>query len=194
MHRTLHYLTSLAAAAALAVLAMPASSAPNGSQPVAASRHRIDMKTLRVLLLNRLNEHRREHHLRPLDVDDTAQATAQFQAEDMEARGHISHADSIGRSPLARFKAFGGKEGSHSTSFGENVGYEKIIDQGPVIVVQTDRVWEIMRALDDMMMAERPPDDGHRETILSPKYDAVGIGIATGPNGVYLAEDFVGRT
>jgi len=42
------------------------------------------------------------------------------------------------------------------------------------------------------MMAEQPPNDGHRENIVSPNYDAVGIGVAVGPGGVYLTEDFTG--
>jgi uncharacterized protein YkwD len=121
--------------------------------------------------------------LGPLVTDSTAQAAAQEQAEDMLSAGVMRHEDSQGRTPLERFSALGG----HATWYGENVGWYQIsADSGP-------SQWQAVADLDAEMMAEQPPDDGHRRTILDARYQAVGIGIAVGANGLYLAEDFVGR-
>jgi hypothetical protein len=44
------------------------------------------------------------------------------------------------------------------------------------------------------MMAERPPADGHRRTILDPESTHVGVGWALGEGRFQMAEEFVTRT
>jgi hypothetical protein len=45
----------------------------------------------------------------------------------------------------------------------------------------------------DQMMAERPPDDGHRRAILDPKWTHVGIGVAWAGGEFRMTEEFVRR-
>jgi uncharacterized protein YkwD len=101
----------------------------------------------------------------------------------MENAGIMRHTDSSGRSPYQRFKSIGGL----ATLYGENVAYFGLD------VNDLPNEWQAVDKLDAMMMAEQAPDDGHREAILSPAYREVGIGVAIGANGLYLAEDFVAR-
>ncbi len=138
-------------------------------------------RAVRARLINQINAHRRTYGLAPLSFDPIAQRAAQYQAQDMEANGVMRHEDSNGRTPMGRYSAFGG----HAALYGENVAF-----YGDAIA-ETDAAWQAVAKLDDMMMAERPPSDGHRENILSPSYKAIGIGVAVGPNGLYIAEDFV---
>lgn len=44
------------------------------------------------------------------------------------------------------------------------------------------------------MMAEQPPNDGHRQNILSPHFDRTGIGIyvENASGRLWLTEDFAG--
>jgi uncharacterized protein YkwD len=153
--------------------ASAAPSPPSGSE----------IDDIRSKLLDLLNEHRQAQGLPDLGMDGTAQEAAQYQADDMQQAGVMRHEDSSGRSPMDRFDAFGG----HAAWYGENVGWYQLDPGDPAAI------WSLISKLDADMMAEQPPDDGHRETILSPRYSAVGIGIAVGPNGLYLAEDFVGH-
>jgi uncharacterized protein YkwD len=136
---------------------------------------------IRARLLAHINEHRRVYGLPPLAYDPLAGRAAQEQAQYMEQTGSMGHEDPAGRSPMQRYEDLGG----HPALYGENVAY-----YGDT-VTQVDAAWHAVVRLDAMMMAERPPSDGHRENILSPAYRAVGIGIAIGPNGIYIAEDFV---
>jgi uncharacterized protein YkwD len=145
-----------------------------GSPPAA------ELRELRERLTTRLNKHRADEGLAPLITDPIAERAAQFQAEDMLGAGVMRHVDSTGRTPSARYKAYGGK----SDYYGENVGFFSPGVVDPVLL------WNDIAQLDTAMMNEEPPDDAHRENILSKHFAAVGIGVAVGPNGVYLCEDF----
>jgi uncharacterized protein YkwD len=139
-----------------------------------------ELKQLRTELITRLNGYRAPLGLPLLGVDPIAERAAQFQATDMLNAGQLRHEDSSGRTPFARYKAYGGK----SDYYGENVGFHSPGVLDPVLL------WEVLSKLDAQMMAEAPPNDGHRRNILSSHFSAVGIGIAVGPNGVFVCEDF----
>jgi len=100
----------------------------------------------------------------------------------MAATAVFGHGDSYGRLPMTRYEALGGD----ARYYGENVGWFG------AKVTQLEAVWRAIDVLDAEMMAERPPNDGHRVNILSSRFDAVGIAFALGPSGLYFAEDFVG--
>lgn len=160
-------------------------SPPDGPAPDAAptAPPAEQLATLRSLLTTALNAHRADAGLPALADDGLADRAAQFQAQDMASRGVMEHADGTGRSPMQRYNAFGGT----ATWYGENVGWYGLDASGATAL------WSAIGKLDEQMMAERPPDDGHRANILDSHYDFVGIGVSVGPGGVYLAEDFVGR-
>jgi uncharacterized protein YkwD len=141
------------------------------------------LHALRSRLLELLNAHRAITGLPQLTSDPLAESAAQTQAKDMENAGIMRHTDSSGRSPYQRFESIGGL----ATLYGENVAYFGLD------VNDLANEWQAVDRLDAMMMAEQAPDDGHREAILSPAYREVGIGVAIGANGLYLAEDFVAR-
>jgi len=149
--------------------------------PMPPARAEDPVPAIRARLINQINAHRRAYGLVPLVADPIAQRAAQYQAQDMESNGVMRHEDSSGRSPMSRYAAFGG----HAALYGENVAF-----YGDSMS-ESDAAWQAVSKLDAMMMAERPPSDGHRENILSPDYRAIGIGVAVGPNGLYIAEDFV---
>ena len=139
--------------------------------------------TVQTRLLEQINAHRRSYGLDALTLDAIAQRAAQYQAQDMERNGTMRHQDSSGRSPMSRYAAFGG----HASLYGENVAFYG--DE----VTESRAAWAAVSKLDALMMAERPPEDGHRANILSPDYKGIGIGVAIGPNGLYVAEDFVSQ-
>jgi len=163
------------------VLVFSSIETPAASQSAPPSQ--ADLDAVRSRLLDALNDHRREAGRPPLRVDAVAEQAAQYQADDMARTAKMQHEDSTGRTPMQRYAAMGGRAGWYA----ENVGWYGLDVSG-----QTE-LWTAVSKLDAQMMAEQPPDDGHRENILSATYDAVGIGVSVSQNGLYLAEDFSGE-
>jgi uncharacterized protein YkwD len=159
--------------------------APPAPRPgsVALTPDAESLQAIRARLLALLNAHRLATGLSQLAIDPLAESAAQAQAKDMETAGIMRHTDSLGRSPFERFQSDGG----FASLYGENVAYFGLD------VNDLQNEWQAIGKLDAMMMAEQAPDDGHREAILSPVYRKVGIGVAIGANGLYLAEDFLAR-
>lgn len=133
-------------------------------------------------LVSDLNAYRRRFGEAPLGIDTIAQRAAQIQSDDMAAIGMLRHSDQFGRFPMTRYEVLGGDP----RWYGENVGYFGSRTE------DYSNLRTVVMHLNAIMMAERPPDDGHRENILSRRFEAVGIGISLGPDGVFVAEDFVG--
>jgi len=138
---------------------------------------------LRGRLLMLLNEHRAAQGLPPLVLDPIACRAAQVQAEEMERSGLLRHTDLAGQSPRDRFVSLGGD----APLYAENIGYSGLR------VDDFSSQWATLFELDADMMQETAPADGHRENILSADYNALGVGVAMGSHGLYMAEDFVGR-
>jgi uncharacterized protein YkwD len=71
-------------------------------------------------------------------------------------------------------------DGIHWSAVGENVGQAFYSDPQQGLL-----------AIHQGMMAERPPNDGHRQNILSTSYNLVGIDVLIdSKNQVWLTEDF----
>ncbi len=75
--------------------------------------------------------------------------------------------------------------GVHWTTAGENIG-----EGGPVS--DTDAaIAQMAVGLTQSMLNEKPPDDGHRQNILSSTYTHVGIAVSRDSSGtVWLTQDF----
>lgn len=68
---------------------------------------------------------------------------------------------------------------------GENIGMG-----GPVQASYESR-WSMVSQLHNAMMGERPPEDGHRQNLLSQNFHRVGISIyVDAKNTLWLTEDF----
>ena len=75
--------------------------------------------------------------------------------------------------------------GVHWTSAGENIG-----DGGPVADTQA-AIAQMAVSLTNSMLAEQPPNDGHRENILSASFTHVGIAVTRDSSGtVWMTQDF----
>jgi uncharacterized protein YkwD len=67
---------------------------------------------------------------------------------------------------------------------GENIG-----EGGPVS--SSDSAWNMVLMIHHAMMAEKPPDDGHRRNLLSKDFHRIGISIYIDPqHTLWLTEDF----
>jgi hypothetical protein len=93
----------------------------------------------------------------------------------------MGHWDLAGRAPYDRFADAGGVDWS-----GEN--FSGLSRRGEVI--RRDELVGLLLDAHGRMMAERPPDDGHRRAILDPLWTHVGIGVAFEDGEFRMTEEF----
>lgn len=127
--------------------------------------------------LGMLNASRAQFGVAPLVMDPTLRSVARGHSKDMGDRNYFAHVTPDGKSPLDRMAA----AGIHYTADGENIGMSKGIPS----------TLDGVRANHNGMMAETPPDDGHRVNILNRDFVKVGIGVYRTADGrVYYTCDF----
>jgi uncharacterized protein YkwD len=75
--------------------------------------------------------------------------------------------------------------GVHWTAAGENIG------EGGPVAGTTAAITQMAVTLTQDMLNEKPPDDGHRQNLLSSSFTSVGIAIYRGSDGtVWMTQDF----
>ena len=76
------------------------------------------------------------------------------------------------------------KQGVQWQTVGENIG-----EGGPIS--SNDGAWNMVSMLHQGMMAEKPPDDGHRRNLLSKDFHRIGISVSIdAKQTLWLTEDF----
>src|SRR5207237_5834153 len=142
-----------------------------------------DVPLARVQLLRMVNEERSQAGLGKLQLDDLACRVASEHALDMAKGQFLSHWGSDGRKPYQRYSFAGG-----TGAVQENASSaDDILSLAPAGVLED---------LHDMhlsMLNEKPPNDGHRRTILFPAHTHVGFGIALRGFHLRLAELYVAK-
>jgi uncharacterized protein YkwD len=119
----------------------------------------------------------------PVLWDESAARLARGYAERQLAEGIWGHFLTDGDPPYARSSAagllgFGAENSSAALSIG-----------GPISEDETSLALEAHR----QMLEERPPNDGHRKTILDPTETHVGVGVAWNTSSFRLVEEFFTR-
>jgi uncharacterized protein YkwD len=134
-------------------------------------------------LLKLLNDERRDAGLNTLEMDALACQVAAEHARDMATGHFLSHWGRDGRKPFHRYAFAGGTDAlQENASAADNV--------------QSLAVPGILNDLHEMhqsMLAEVPPNDGHRKTILDPFHTHVGFGIALNGRSLRLDELYLAR-
>jgi len=142
-----------------------------------------DVPAAREQLLNLVNAERSKAGLSQLQLDDLANQVATGHAEDM-AKGHfLSHWGSDGRKPYHRFGLAGGTDAVQENASAAN-NIQSLTPEG---------IFEDLRDMHASMMAEAPPTDGHRKTILYPFHTHVGFGLGFNGYNLRLDELFLSR-
>ncbi|HKO36140.1 MAG TPA: CAP domain-containing protein [Pyrinomonadaceae bacterium] len=142
-----------------------------------------DVPFIRDHLLNLVNLTRLRAGINDLQLDELAGEVATRHAIDMATGRFISHWGSDGRKPFYRYAMAGGTDAiQENASSADNI--------------QSLKAAGVLNDLYDMhnsMMAELPPNDGHRKTILDPYHTHVGFGIALRERSLRLDELFLAR-
>jgi uncharacterized protein YkwD len=112
-----------------------------------------------------------------LDAKISEAAPARQHAEDMGRNDYLAHVNRQGQQPWDRMRAAGAQFGWAAENLGRAWGPDGSAE--PPI-----------KQMHDMMMAETPPNDGHRVNVLSPRAKRVGVGLARINGWVYWVCDF----
>ncbi len=128
--------------------------------------------------LDMVNQSRQQNGVPPVTMDEALRQVARAHARDMSVRNYFSHSSPEGMSPFDRMRAAGISFGAAAENMGYSVGHGS-----PTDAVRSDH---------NAMMAEAPPNDGHRKNILNGSLHRAGIGVYTGQDGkTYYVCDFI---
>lgn len=135
-------------------------------------------------LLERLNRERRAAGVAPVAYDLLGASVGDAFCLDAATSRTSGHWDTAGRPPYLRWALAGGVD-----YHGENVS--SLTRTGGE--VEESEVSRLLLDAHDQMMAERPPDDGHRRTVLDPEWTHVGIGAAVAGGEFRMVEEYSRR-
>jgi len=136
---------------------------------------------LKTLILEQINRDRAAAGVPPVKYDPRAALAGDRFCLSSAALGSWGHWDLEGHGPYRRWADAGGVD-YHA----ENAG--SFSARGGTLA---HSIGEMLIEAHLAMMAERPPADGHRRTILDPNFTHVGIGVALVGGEFRMTEDFV---
>jgi uncharacterized protein YkwD len=177
-------------AALLAGLFAGCASRPPAEGPIPLARFGPDrastpyaepQRDAKAALLARINADRAAAGVQAVEVDLVAAKAGDAFCLDAARTGVMGHWDLAGRAPYDRFADAGGVDWS-----GEN--FSGVSRRGEAF--RRDELVGLLLEAHGGMMAEKPPDDGHRKAILDPLWTHVGIGVALEGGEFRMTEEF----
>lgn len=165
----------LAALAAIALLLSLTAFAAPASAAARTQRTATELDYGRAVL-SLLNAERRAHHLPALRADHRLRLSARWHNLAMARSNQLSH-QLPGEADFTRRID---KAGYHWSMAGENIAWNSVMTKRGVLT------------LEKLMYGERPPNDGHRQNILSRGYRNVGVDVYIDRthHKVWLTTDF----
>jgi uncharacterized protein YkwD len=154
----------------------PPSASPSSSSPAGATSSDAAGQVLALI-----NQARSSAGLAPLTVTAGLDSSASTHNSTMASGCGLSH-QCPGEPDLgARETA----AGVHWTAAGENIG------EGGPVANSTSSIAQMAVTLTQSMLNEKPPNDGHRQNILSTSFTHIGIAVFRDSSGtVWLTQDF----
>ena len=143
------------------------------------------VQSLKREMVKQINRDRAQHGLSPVAYDELAAMAGDRHCREMLSAGYVSHWDRSGAKPYYRYTQMGGDD-----FLAENISFSKFSSSDPTAHIN---VRETLLKSHKKMLAEQPPNDGHRRTILNPHHTHVGIGLAFDPHRVVMAQEFLSR-
>jgi uncharacterized protein YkwD len=131
-------------------------------------------------IFERINRDREAHGVPPVHYEPRAALVGDRFCLDAATTGVSGHWDLQGRAPYLRWGLAGGVDfhAQNAAAFSMSGGRF------------TRPLRDLMLEAHAAMMAEVPPEDGHRRTILDPSFTHVGIGLAEVEGEARLTEEF----
>jgi uncharacterized protein YkwD len=152
-----------------------------------ASAGLLEYTAAQKFMLSLINRDRVKAGLAPVVLDDAASKAGLRHARDMAAKGFTGHIGTDGSVPEQRYTESGGVHFVQENAACLFDGKARKLDLAPSF--DPAKLAELQK----MFMDEVPPNDGHRQNVLKPQHNRVGIGLAQpeGVNQPCLAQEFV---
>ncbi len=159
------------------------------AKPQAAPAKLLDYAAAQRFVLGLINRDRAKAGLKPVVMDDAASRAGLRHARDMAAKGFTGHIGTDGSVPEQRYTESGGEHFVQENAACLFDAKSRKLDEKARFDATK------LAELHQMFMDEVPPNDGHRQNILKPLHNRVGIGLAQpeGVNQPCLAQEFVDR-
>jgi uncharacterized protein YkwD len=132
------------------------------------------------VLLARINRDRAAYGVPPVGADPRAALVGDLFCLDGALSGAWGHWDLQGRAPYVRWGLAGGADFHAQNAVALSVSTGRLDLPVSELLVQAH----------ESMMAEEPPGDGHRRTILDPRWTHVGIGAGTVGGQFRMSQEF----
>jgi uncharacterized protein YkwD len=132
------------------------------------------------VLFERINRDRVASGVPPVQYEPRAAVVGDRYCLDSAVGGWSGHWDLEGRAPYVRWGLAGGVDFHAENAASFSIGSAPF----------PRPLRELMLEAHANMMAEVPPDDGHRRTILDPAFTHVGIGLAEAGGELRMTEEF----
>ncbi|KAB1197383.1 CAP domain-containing protein [Haloferax sp. MBLA0078] len=167
---------------------------PSEKESSYVSAENLDRHRIELLIQERVNKERKERGLSPVDYDLELQEIARYHSEDMAESGYFAHTSPSGESMGDRYDKFGYEcrvdaGGNTYMTGSENIAQtyhdENLIDVGYL----TNE-----KELANGLMNQWMNSTGHRDNILTPEWENIGIGVyiieEDGKTTVYATQNF----
>lgn len=153
------------------------------ASPLAHSEMDATRATLRASVLKLINRDRALYNLPPVELDLQASTIGDEYCRAQIRNRTTGHFTTDGIAPYARYSMAGGNDGVSENAAAWSATY----------TFNERALYEMARRSQDAMMAEAPPADGHKRTMLDPHATHVGIGLAWEKGEFRLVQEFVRR-
>ncbi len=176
-------LGALAAIAALPLVAARDAETRRVVVPGLAQDYGERVPAAKAELLRVINQERAANGAPPLAYDLLGAKVGDEFCEDAARNRTSGHWDLAGRPPYLRWALAGGVD-HHAQNFAAESrrGFEF-----------TEPPAELLKKAHEAFMSEKPPDDGHRKTVLDPIWTHVGIGFAIVGGEMRMTEEYSRR-
>lgn len=183
----LRFLSRLVAIGGCVALSGSASAEARKVPKGSASAQLLDYAAAQKFMLSLINRDRAKAGVSPVVLDDAASMAGLRHAQDMTAKGFTGHIGTDGSVPEQRYTESGGVHFVQENAACLFDGKARKLDRAPRF--DPAKLAELQK----MFMDEVPPKDGHRQNVLKPQHNRVGIGLAQpeGVNQPCLAQEFV---
>jgi len=144
-----------------------------------------DMLRVKLQQLERINKSRKKYRVPPVKLDILASRVGNKIAMEGSRKKFMGHFNTKGESPYIRYALAGGldhiKENAASISANQKIPVEK------------EDLLDYMKTNHEAFMAERKPNDGHKQNCIDPHHTHVGIGLGWKNNEFRYYEEFIDR-
>ncbi len=143
-----------------------------------------DLK-LKLRQLELINESRRKFRAPPVNLDILASRLANMMSREAAEREYVSHWNMKGEKPYHRYAFAGGYDHITENAYGE--WSSRDYETTPELIAG------LMKTGHMSFMAERAPNDGHKQNIINKTHTHVGIGFYISGNQFRYYEEFINR-